>query len=125
VAAHPDSTSFLGWVALTFLVVLLSGYRWTLPSQDLSTKPKLIPPEPRECLRIVLHPTDRRSRAPCTRPGTDLFGSPCPSHLHARVSPARVAPKRNPGGSECVQAPSCSRAAGVGSSSSFRSWPSS
>jgi hypothetical protein len=36
------------------MATLLRDYRWTLPPQDLSTNPKLIPPEPRDDLRVVL-----------------------------------------------------------------------
>ena len=48
-----DYSTFLG---LTFLAVLLRGYEWEVPPQDLEYRWTTIPPEPKDGLRIHLRP---------------------------------------------------------------------
>jgi cytochrome P450 len=42
------------FLTLTFMTVLLRGFTWELPAQDLSNRWTMIPPEPRDGLRIRL-----------------------------------------------------------------------
>jgi cytochrome P450 len=39
-------------MVLTFLALLVRGYDWSLPPQDLRPDPKTLPPEPRDRLRV-------------------------------------------------------------------------
>lgn len=43
-------------IVLVFMAVLLRGYRWTLPPQDLGLDRRLVPPEPRDRLRVDVRP---------------------------------------------------------------------
>ena len=43
-------------VLLTFTSLLLRGYQWDVPAQDLAFRWDTIPPEPRDGLRVVLRP---------------------------------------------------------------------
>jgi retinoid hydroxylase len=42
-------------LVLAFMHRLLTGYRWTLPAQDLEPDARKVPPEPRDGLRLLLH----------------------------------------------------------------------
>lgn len=41
-------------LVLAFMCRLLRGYTWTLPAQSLEPNPRVIPPEPRDGLRVAL-----------------------------------------------------------------------
>ena len=43
-------------LSLAFLVLLIRGYQWELPRQDLSYNWKTVPPQPRDGLRVRLRP---------------------------------------------------------------------
>jgi hypothetical protein len=39
---------------VAFLTLLLRGYEWELPSQDMAYNWKMLPPQPRDGLRVRL-----------------------------------------------------------------------
>jgi cytochrome P450 len=60
-AEPPTSHRCLGldystYLVLSFLTILVRGYHWDLPPQDLEYEWKKLPPEPRDGLRVRLRP---------------------------------------------------------------------